>query len=227
MAHAVYCVKQASLNCATATCASPRHALPICSWVTTLHPELVVDTRGVLLDERSVIGGDVSVVAVLLQHVDFGFDLFFLILRRRHTHRRKINPQQISISQQQIAQLTSEQPSMKMTFVALQSSILTLLADNVTQKSRKLAGFPCERSSRWSFSATFFCRWKRPSRLYWVPLWLWREMVSWWFLHFRLSVFVILFSEMSQCRDRGVWLNSLLPPYCVESNWRTANISGL
>lgn len=44
------------------------------------YPELVVYAGRVLLDEGSVVGGDVPVVAVLLQHVNFRFNLLFFIL---------------------------------------------------------------------------------------------------------------------------------------------------
>lgn len=44
------------------------------------HPELIVYARRVLLDEGPVVGGDVAMVRVLLQHVDFLFDLLLLIL---------------------------------------------------------------------------------------------------------------------------------------------------
>lgn len=44
------------------------------------YPELIVDAGRVPLDEGAVVGGDVPVVTVLLQHVDLSFDLLFLIL---------------------------------------------------------------------------------------------------------------------------------------------------
>lgn len=46
------------------------------------HPELVIVSWGALLDEGSVVGGDVAVVRVLFQHVDLLFDLFLLVLSR-------------------------------------------------------------------------------------------------------------------------------------------------
>lgn len=52
----------------------------------TPYPELVINAGRVLLDESSVVGGDVPMVAVLLQHVYFGFNLLLLVLRRAHTH---------------------------------------------------------------------------------------------------------------------------------------------
>lgn len=50
-------------------------------------PQLVVVARRTLLDEGAVVGGDVSVVGVLLQHVDFQLDLLLFVLseRRRGT----------------------------------------------------------------------------------------------------------------------------------------------
>lgn len=44
------------------------------------HPELVVDSWRVLLDESAIVGGDVGVVRVLLQHVNLLFDLLLFIL---------------------------------------------------------------------------------------------------------------------------------------------------
>lgn len=44
------------------------------------HPELVIVPRGALLDEGSIVGGNVAVVRVFFQHVDLLLDLFFLIL---------------------------------------------------------------------------------------------------------------------------------------------------
>ena len=49
------------------------------------YPELVVVSRGALLDEGPVVRGDVPVVGVLLQHVDLKFDLLLLVLHT-HTH---------------------------------------------------------------------------------------------------------------------------------------------
>ena len=46
----------------------------------TSHPELVVISRGALLDEGPIVGGNVAVVRVFFQHVDLLFDLFFLVL---------------------------------------------------------------------------------------------------------------------------------------------------
>ena len=40
---------------------------------------------GALLDEGPIVGGDVPVVRVLLQHVDLQLDLFLLVLEK-HTH---------------------------------------------------------------------------------------------------------------------------------------------
>ena len=50
-----------------------------------VYPELVIVTRGALLDEGSVVRSYVPVVGVLLQHVDLQFDLFLLVLHT-HTH---------------------------------------------------------------------------------------------------------------------------------------------
>lgn len=44
------------------------------------HPQLDVHSRRVLLDEGAIIGCNVPVVAVLLQHVDLCFNLLLLIL---------------------------------------------------------------------------------------------------------------------------------------------------
>lgn len=44
------------------------------------HPQLDVHSRRVLLDEGAIIGCNVPVVAVLLQHVDLCFNLLLLVL---------------------------------------------------------------------------------------------------------------------------------------------------
>ena len=49
------------------------------------HPEVVVLAGRTFLNEGSVVGGDVSVVRVALQHVDLQFDLLLLVL---HTSTR-------------------------------------------------------------------------------------------------------------------------------------------
>lgn len=55
------------------------------------YPELIVNAGRVLLDEGAVVGGDVPVVAVLLQHVDLGFDLLFLVLRGGGETKKSVN----------------------------------------------------------------------------------------------------------------------------------------
>lgn len=50
-------------------------------------PQLVVDARRVLLHEGTVVGGDVAVVRVFLQHVDFRFDFLFLVLPEKHQNK--------------------------------------------------------------------------------------------------------------------------------------------
>lgn len=49
------------------------------------NPELVVHSWRIFLDEGSIIGCYVPVVAVLLQHVDLGFNLLLLILKHTNT----------------------------------------------------------------------------------------------------------------------------------------------
>lgn len=44
------------------------------------HPELVVMSRWALLDEGTIVGGDVPVVGVFLQHVDLQLNLLLLVL---------------------------------------------------------------------------------------------------------------------------------------------------
>lgn len=44
-------------------------------------PELVIMAWWTFLDEGSVVGGDVSMVRVLLQHVDFQFNFLLFILQ--------------------------------------------------------------------------------------------------------------------------------------------------
>lgn len=44
------------------------------------YPELVVISRGALLDEGSIVGGNIAVVRVFFQHVDLLFDLFLFVL---------------------------------------------------------------------------------------------------------------------------------------------------
>lgn len=44
------------------------------------YPELVIVSRGTLLDEGPIVGSNVAVVRVLFQHVDLLFDLFFFVL---------------------------------------------------------------------------------------------------------------------------------------------------
>jgi len=44
------------------------------------HPQLVVVAWRTLLDEGPVVGGDVPVVGVLLQHVDLQLDLLLFVL---------------------------------------------------------------------------------------------------------------------------------------------------
>lgn len=62
-------------------------------WWTTrgqqTHPELVVMSRWALLDEGAVVGGDVPVVGVFLQHIDLQFNLLLLVLDRRKRNRGK------------------------------------------------------------------------------------------------------------------------------------------
>lgn len=48
------------------------------------HPELVIVTWRTLLDKGTVIRGDVAMVAVFLQHVDFRLDLLLFLLRHVH-----------------------------------------------------------------------------------------------------------------------------------------------
>lgn len=47
-------------------------------------PEMVIMSRWALLDEGSVVGGDIAVMAVLLQHVDLSLDLFLFLLSHVH-----------------------------------------------------------------------------------------------------------------------------------------------
>lgn len=51
------------------------------------HPQLVVHARRVLFNEGTIVGGDVLVVGVLLQHVDLGLD-FFLFLLSGHMQQK-------------------------------------------------------------------------------------------------------------------------------------------
>lgn len=44
-------------------------------------------SRRALLDERAVVGGDVPVVGVFLQHVDLQFNLLLLVLDGRKRNR--------------------------------------------------------------------------------------------------------------------------------------------
>lgn len=44
------------------------------------YPELVVMSRGTLLNESTVVGGYVSVVGVLLKHIDLQFNFLLFIL---------------------------------------------------------------------------------------------------------------------------------------------------
>lgn len=46
------------------------------------NPELVVLSSRTFLNESSIIGGDVSVVGITLQHVDLQFDLLFFFLNK-------------------------------------------------------------------------------------------------------------------------------------------------
>lgn len=48
------------------------------------HPKLVIVTWWTLLDKGTVVCGYVAMVAVFLQHVDFCFNLLFLLLRHVH-----------------------------------------------------------------------------------------------------------------------------------------------
>lgn len=50
------------------------------------YPELVVVSRGALLDESTIVCGYVSVVGVLLQHIDLQFNFLLLILETQNTH---------------------------------------------------------------------------------------------------------------------------------------------
>ena len=47
-------------------------------------PEMVIMSRWALLDESSVVGGNIAVMAVLLQHVDLSLDLFLFFLCHVH-----------------------------------------------------------------------------------------------------------------------------------------------
>lgn len=47
-------------------------------------PELIVVPRWALLHEGPVVGGDVTMVAVLLEHVDLRLDLLLFLLRHIH-----------------------------------------------------------------------------------------------------------------------------------------------
>lgn len=53
------------------------------------HPELVIVARGALLDEGSIVGGDISVVGVLLQHVDLQLDFLLFVLNAERQERKK------------------------------------------------------------------------------------------------------------------------------------------
>ena len=53
------------------------------------HPELVVVSRGALLNESTVVGGYVPVVGILLQHVDLQLNLLLFILDRKGGQRIK------------------------------------------------------------------------------------------------------------------------------------------
>jgi len=46
-------------------------------------PELVIHARWVLLDEGTIVGGDVTMVGIFFQHVDLSFDLLLLILSNK------------------------------------------------------------------------------------------------------------------------------------------------
>lgn len=50
-------------------------------------PELVIMAWWTFLDEGSVVGGNVSVVRVLLQHVDFQLNFLLFILQERGKHK--------------------------------------------------------------------------------------------------------------------------------------------
>lgn len=54
-----------------------------------IYPELVVVSRRALLDEGAIVGGDVAVVGVFLQHVDLQLYLLFLVLDGRKRNRGK------------------------------------------------------------------------------------------------------------------------------------------
>lgn len=44
------------------------------------YPELVIVSRGALLNESPIVGGYVSVVGILLQHIDLQFNFLLFIL---------------------------------------------------------------------------------------------------------------------------------------------------
>lgn len=56
------------------------------------HPELIIVSRGALLDEGPIVSGDVSVVRIFFQHVDLLFDLFLLILGEREEVNAENHP---------------------------------------------------------------------------------------------------------------------------------------
>lgn len=46
----------------------------------TTYPELIIHSWWVLFNKSTIISSDISVVRILLQHVNFLFDLFLFIL---------------------------------------------------------------------------------------------------------------------------------------------------
>ena len=54
------------------------------SSVTETNPELIVMSWWALFNEGAIVGGDVAMVAVFLQHVDLCLDLLLLLFRHVH-----------------------------------------------------------------------------------------------------------------------------------------------
>lgn len=53
----------------------------------TAYPELVIMTRRTLFDESTIVSGNISVMGIFLQHIDFQFNFFLFVLKKKGKSR--------------------------------------------------------------------------------------------------------------------------------------------
>lgn len=53
------------------------------------YPQLVIVPWGALLNESTIVGGNVSVVGIFLQHIDLQFNFLLLVLDKSTTKGEK------------------------------------------------------------------------------------------------------------------------------------------